>query len=206
MIGRRWEGRSIFLMPFLPEDIDTTYEWFNDPAYWSGMELKTPGAYSETMEHRADTADWTIWSVMTRVSAQSWQCGQSPRELIGYASLSDFRFGRLARNSYAYLRPEARGNGYGRELIALRCSYAFDFLGMEMVETTTTTENVAARRALESVGYECTGKIVRDDFIDGRWHDSLIYVLFREQFDQATSQRESDHETEEHRTPVLTRS
>ena len=194
MIGRRWEGRNIVLMPYLPDDIDVTYQWFNDLAYWHGAELKTLDAYAKTMSDRADDSDWTIWSVMTRESVKDWDRDPDTRDLIGYASLSDFRFGRLARNSYAYLRPEARGNGYGRELISLRCSYAFDYLGMEMVETTTITENLAAQRALESVGYECTGRIVRDDFFDGRWHDSLIYVLFPERFDEARSEREGGHQ------------
>jgi RimJ/RimL family protein N-acetyltransferase len=193
-------------MPFLPDDIDATYEWFDDPAYWRGSELKPLDDYAKTMTHRAEGGNWTIWSVMTRGSAEAWESGQGSRELIGHASSSDFRFGRLSRNSYAYLIPEARGKGYGREMISLRSSYAFDYLAMEMVETTTMRENVAAQRALESVGYECTGTIVRDDFFDGRWHDALIYVLFRERFREPIAERKDHHDTDKQRRPILTRS
>jgi|SRR5579884_560258 len=206
MIGRRWEGRSIVLMPFLPEDIALTYDWFADPAFWQGVELKSPSAYESTMDRRSDDSDWTIWSVMTRDTAGAWETGNGPRTLIGFASLHDFNFGRIVRSSYAYLRPDARGNGYGRELIELRSDYAFEFLGMEMVETTTMTENIVAQRALESVGYRCTGTILRSDYFDGRWHDSMIYVLFPDTFRRTVTNKERTNAIEDIREPLLTRS
>lgn len=69
-----------------------------------------------------------------------------------------------------------RGRGYGTEALALFTAWLFDEQGAEVVQGSTTPENVAMRRAFEKLGF--TGS----DRIDVQGYREVLYRLTRRQW------------------------
>lgn len=49
--------------------------------------------------------------------------------------------------------PAKRGRGYGRKMLELALQYAFDITGADQVQLNVFTENSAARRCYEKIGF-----------------------------------------------------
>jgi [ribosomal protein S5]-alanine N-acetyltransferase len=73
----------------------------------------------------------------------------------------------------------AWGHGYATEAIRLRTRDAFLDLGLEKVLTSVYSGNDASRRALEKVGYRECGRLRRNRFIGGEWHDEWLGEILR---------------------------
>lgn len=82
--------------------------------------------------------------------------------------------------SMLYLIPSARGKGYGTEAVRLRARYGFEYLSLEVMQTTIDQENVAARRILEKAGYRRTGWRPHYTRRGGQWRDLDVYALTRD--------------------------
>ena len=76
------------------------------------------------------------------------------------------------------VRPEARGNGVGRELLDALIGEARRSEGMEMLTLTVTAGNAAAVGLYETSGFVCYGRLDRAiKLASGRYHDKLHMVL-----------------------------
>ncbi|MDO3687487.1 GNAT family N-acetyltransferase [Micromonospora sp. C28ISP2-4] len=86
-------------------------------------------------------------------------------------------------NGYAHLGitllPEARGQGYGTEVIRLLCRYGFRNRNLRRLEIETLAGNTAMRRTAERCGFVHEGT-QRDREYDGNgFTDLVIYGLLR---------------------------
>lgn len=75
-----------------------------------------------------------------------------------------------------------RGQGYGREAAALMLAYAFDNLGLERVEATTLSPNIAAQRSLEAAGFRLEGRQREAIRIGGARVDKLLYGMLANEY------------------------
>jgi RimJ/RimL family protein N-acetyltransferase len=70
--------------------------------------------------------------------------------------------------------------GYASEAMALRTEYAFRHLNLHKLSTFTFMENEGSKRALMKSGYRQIG-VQREQFWrDGKWHDTWMAELLRE--------------------------
>jgi RimJ/RimL family protein N-acetyltransferase len=86
-------------------------------------------------------------------------------------------------NGYAHLGislvPEARGQGYGTEVVRLLCRYGFRNLNLRRLELETLAGNTAMRRAAEACGFVHEGT-QRERAYDGDgFADLVLYGLLR---------------------------
>ena len=86
-------------------------------------------------------------------------------------------------NRYAHLGislvPEARGQGYGTEVIRLLCRYGFRNRNLRRLELETLTSNVAMRRAAETCGFMHEGTQREREYDGDGFADMVIYGLLR---------------------------
>jgi RimJ/RimL family protein N-acetyltransferase len=92
-------------------------------------------------------------------------------------------WGINAFNQYGHLGvsllPEARGQGYGTEVIRLLCRYGFRNRNLRRLELETLASNAAMRRTAEACGFTHEGT-QRDREYDGDgFADMVIYGLLR---------------------------
>jgi RimJ/RimL family protein N-acetyltransferase len=69
----------------------------------------------------------------------------------------------------------AWGRGYGKEVMALRTSYAFDELGLNRLESECFVENVASARCLEATGYKRIGIARARRWKHGAFRDTILW-------------------------------
>lgn len=78
------------------------------------------------------------------------------------------------------LFPEYRGRGIGTEAQRQLVEYLFATSPVHRLQAGTEVDNVAEQRALERVGFRREGVFRGFYFRDGRWRDSVMYGLLRD--------------------------
>jgi RimJ/RimL family protein N-acetyltransferase len=93
-----------------------------------------------------------------------------------------------ARGSYCWntgiaLLPEHRGQGHGTTAQQLLVRYLFDHTQVARIEAGTDVANLAEQHALEKAGFTREGVMRRHAFGGGRWHDTVLYSILRDEAD-----------------------
>lgn len=97
--------------------------------------------------------------------------------LIGVASLWDID----THNRYAHvgisLLPSARGKGYGTDVVATLCQYAFVVRSLHRLQVETLADNDAMLRAAERNGFVREGVLKSSAWVMGEFVDEVILGL-----------------------------
>jgi RimJ/RimL family protein N-acetyltransferase len=106
--------------------------------------------------------------------------------LVGWVDWRDTqRLGQGAWEIGVLIVPEARGRGAGANCQRLLVEYLFSTTTAHRIWAGTDAENVAEQRALERCGFRQEGRLRGTHFQRGRWRDSYVYGIVRD--DLATS-------------------
>lgn len=81
------------------------------------------------------------------------------------------------------LSQEYRGKGYALEAKRIVLRYAFHELRLQKYNLRCLETNAAVIRHAELLGCRAEGRIRRNVFTDGRFHDVLLFGLTREEFE-----------------------
>ncbi|AOT61703.1 MULTISPECIES: GNAT family N-acetyltransferase [Streptomyces] len=97
--------------------------------------------------------------------------------LIGSANL----WGIDAHNRCAHiglgLLPSARGKGYGTDVVAVLCHYAFVVRGLRRLQIETLSDNTAMLRAAERNGFVQEGLLRSSAWVLGEFLDEVVMGL-----------------------------
>jgi ribosomal-protein-alanine N-acetyltransferase len=75
------------------------------------------------------------------------------------------------------LAPEEWGNGYATEAARCMLDFGFGELGLHRIWATCLAENTASARVLERIGMRQEGRMRQDQWMKGRWWDTLLYSI-----------------------------
>ena len=81
-----------------------------------------------------------------------------------------------------WLVPAVHGEGYGTEAVSLLLDYLFRVYSQPAVYAKALPDNEAARGLLESLGFTQEGRARKEVFWDGKYQDSIMYSLLREEW------------------------
>ncbi len=166
---------SVRLRPFTEPDLGLFERFATDPELsepfeWVGF--TSPGRYRKrwqqdgllgsspyclaivTVEDDA-LAGWVDWHETERPGPGAWEIG-------------------------VLVVPEMRGLGAGAAAQRLLVEYLFSTTTAFRVWAATEVTNVAEQRALERSGFSREGRLRGTHFRDGRWRDSFIYGIVRD--------------------------
>ena len=101
------------------------------------------------------------------------------RPFLGHVMLHtlDFKHGR-GEVGY-WLVPAARGRGIGRTAVSLLVDWAFERVGLDRLEITTTPDNAPARALAASLGFAEEGLMRRRNLERGRRVDVVLLARLR---------------------------
>jgi RimJ/RimL family protein N-acetyltransferase len=103
--------------------------------------------------------------------------------LIGFVALHSIEWNNHAGVlSIGIGEAEYRGKGYGSDALRLALRYAFDELNLERVGLDVISNNEAAIRAYERIGFRREGAMRHAVLRDGVWHDRLIMGILRHEW------------------------
>jgi RimJ/RimL family protein N-acetyltransferase len=148
--------------------------WYADPAVTRYLNLRFPPTL-ESMEgwlqQLAASSNDVVWSI---------DRGDAP---IGIVLLKDIDWRRRGGHLGIGIGETTEwGKGCGTRAVALCTRFAFEELGLEKLKAGVFAENLSSRRMMEKVGYRQYGLARKDDFRHGRWHDTWLCELLRDEW------------------------
>jgi RimJ/RimL family protein N-acetyltransferase len=172
MYGPVIEGKHVRLRPPKAEDAAVMIKWFEDLEVTRFILLRFPPSIEmelEWLDRMAKSQDDIIWAVehdgstagVTAIHQISWKNGYGTTgTTIGDKTLW--------------------GNGLGREVMQLRCRFAFTQLPLRKLKSAYFDGNEASARAQAAAGYREVGRYRADQFVDGQWVDQVVTEVLRE--------------------------
>jgi len=177
MYGPVIEGELVRLRPPKPEDAAVIITWFEDLEVTRFILLRFPPSIEMEMEwldRMAKSQDDIVWLVehegravgVTAIHQINWKNGSGTTgTTIGDRSLW--------------------GKGFGREVMQLRCRFAFTQLPLRKLKSAYFDGNDASAKAQAAAGYREVGRYRADQFIDGSWVDQIITEVLREDWEKS---------------------
>jgi ribosomal-protein-alanine N-acetyltransferase len=172
MFGPVVEGKLVRLQPPKASDAELMISWFEDLEVTRFMLLRFPPSIEmerEWLDRIAKSQDDIFWVVAhdgrpvgaTAIHQIDWKNGSGTTgTTIGDKSLW--------------------GKGLGREVMQLRCRFAFTQIPLRKLKSGYYDGNEASARAQAAAGYCEVGRYRADKFVDGRWVDHVITEVLRE--------------------------
>lgn len=149
------------------EDGAFFHESINSPEIRKPMQPSRP--YSLTEIRALLEPDSDSSAVRLLVAA-----GTEPVGLVGFSDVDETA--GTAEIS-CWIRPEYWGEGYGTEAVELLVEYGFDQRRLHKFVAEVVEFNGASKRLVEKVGFVEEGRQREQDFVDGEYHDCLLYGL-----------------------------
>jgi RimJ/RimL family protein N-acetyltransferase len=168
-------GEHVILRAFEREDAERCYRWMNDPNIVRTLKSRYPIAFSNEVE-------WLDRAMNPGASERHFAIERKDdRSHIGNASLHDIDW--ISRTAWFGLfigEPTAWNRGFGSDAIATLVRFAFDEMNLHKVRINVFDYNERAKHVLQNHGFVEEGKLVRDFYREGGWHDIVIFSIFRE--------------------------
>jgi RimJ/RimL family protein N-acetyltransferase len=187
LLGPVLEGKRVRLEAPRAENLETFVRWFADPDVTRYLLRRYPPSLRQEeawLESMAASGEDIVWAVSLRESGA----------LIGVAGLHKIDW----RHRHGWIEislgdRSAWGKGYATETLRLGTVYAFHELGFEKVLASVYGGNDASLRILAKIGYRECGRLRRNAFFAGQWHDEHLAEFLREDWkDALTSPRSGD--------------
>ena len=165
MVFQLLEGKNVNLRLMEKEELHILAGWLNDPEFTGEYESQ------ETMKdlRKSFSRPGSQWFFIEKKDGT--KIGWAAKYLVG--SQTTVGFGVV---------PSDRCKGYATEATIIIVDYLFLTNDSVRVQADTGTENKASQRVLEKVGFQEEGTIRRHFFSTGKWRDSFLYSILREEW------------------------
>jgi len=159
------EGKNVNLRLMEKTELHTLADWLNDPRFTSEYESQETITDLEKSFSRAGSQ----WFFIEKKDGT--KIGWAAKYLVG--SQTTVGFGVV---------PDERCKGYATEAASIIVDYLFLADNVVRVQADTSTENKASQRVLEKVGFQKEGIIRKHFFSTGKWRDSFLYSILRDEW------------------------
>jgi RimJ/RimL family protein N-acetyltransferase len=165
-------GPRITLGAFVPDDYGAMYCWANDVAA-----AKLDGAF-RPVNLRDVISSCEIGNDASRVMLAIRQ--QIDPKIIGYVNIHNIStVHRSADIGIRIGNDRHRGQGFGKEALAMALNYCWNHLNLERVGLVVFRHNARAIAAYSACGFKKEGTLRRFLFVDGAWVDLVLMAAFR---------------------------
>lgn len=174
-------GEHVILRAFEREDAERCYRWMNDPNIVRTLKSRYPIAFQIEME-------WLDRAMQASATERHFAIERKDdRTHIGNASLHDIDW--VSRTSAFGLfigEPTAWNRGFGSDAIRTLMRFAFDEMNLQKLRINIFDYNDRAKHVLHALDFVQEGRLRRDFYRDGTFHDIVILSVFRDGAPQET--------------------
>ena len=176
-------GEHVILRAFEREDAERCYRWMNDPNIVRTLKSRYPIAFQNEIE-------WLERAMHAHSTERHFAIERKDdRTHIGNASIHDIEWvSRTAKFGLFIGEPSAWNRGFGSDAIRTLTRFAFDEMNLHKLRINIFDYNDRAKHILESHGFVQEGRLRREFFRDGTYHDIVILSTFRDAAPQETPQ------------------
>jgi RimJ/RimL family protein N-acetyltransferase len=165
-------GATVNIGPFVPDDYAAMYCWANDVAAARFDSTFRPVNLADVVR-QCDSAGKDPSRVMFAIRKH----GETA--IIGYLHIQNINaVHRSADIGIRIGEEKNRGQGFGKEALAMALDYCWRHLNLNRVGLTVFRNNPRAIRAYKTAGFRLEGRLRKFLFIDGAWVDVLLMAAF----------------------------
>src|SRR5215210_4659697 len=168
-------GEHVILRAFEKDDADRCYRWMNDPNIVRTLKTRYPIAFQ-------NEAEWLERAMHPVISERHFAIERKDdRAHIGNASIHDIEWvSRSAAFGLFVGEPSAWNRGFGTDAIRTLVRFAFDEMNLRKLRISVFEYNERAKHVLETQGFVQEGRLRREFYREGSYHDLLILSIFRD--------------------------
>ncbi|GAF64671.1 putative acetyltransferase [Bacillus sp. TS-2] len=178
-------GLKVQLRPVSLEDYKRNYEWQNDEetaklVAGSGFYLcnNVPfEKFEDDYEHvikKLDKREIGKFSIYT--------LGEKPEHIGGIEYREINIISRSCTVGIGIGIKEYWGKGYGTDAMKTLIHFLFQTMNLQRIKLETWSGNIQAIRSYEKCGFVVEGRLRKDEYIDGKYYDTVIMGLLKEEF------------------------
>jgi RimJ/RimL family protein N-acetyltransferase len=168
-------GEHVILRAFERDDAERCYRWMNDPNIVRTLKTRYPIAFQGEVE-------WLERAMHPGANERHFAIERKDdRTHVGNASIHDIDW--VSRTGWFGLfigEPAAWNRGFGSDAIQTLVRFAFDEMNLTKLRINVFDYNERAKHVLLTQGFVQEGKLMRDFYRDGAYHDIVILSKFRE--------------------------
>ena len=168
-------GEHVILRAFEREDAERCYRWMNDPNIVRTLKSRYPIAFQNEVE-------WLQRAMEASATERHFAIERKDdRSHIGNASIHDIDW--VSRTSWFGLfigEPTAWNRGFGSDAIETLVRFAFEDMNLHKLRINVFDYNERAKHVLQSRGFIQEGKLHRDFYREGTYHDIVLLSIFRD--------------------------
>ena len=168
-------GEHVILRAFEREDAERCYRWMNDPNIVRTLKSRYPIAFQGEME-------WLDRAMQSSTTERHFAIERKDdRSHVGNASLHDIDW--VSRTGWFGLfigEPSAWNRGFGGDAIATLVRFAFEEMNLQKLRINVFDYNERAKHVLETHGFVTEGRLRREFYREGSYHDIVIFSIFRD--------------------------
>ena len=165
-------GPRITLGAFVPDDYGAMYCWANDIAA-----ARLDGAF-RPVNLRDVIASCETGGDASRVMLAIRQ--RTDPKIIGYINIHNVNAVHRSADLGMRIGDERhRGQGFGKEALAMALNYCWNHLNLERVGLVVFRHNARAIAAYSACCFKKEGVLKRFLFVDGAWIDLVLMAAFR---------------------------
>ena len=167
-------GEHTILRAFERDDAERCYRWMNDPNIVRTLKTRYPIAFQNEVE-------WLERAMHPGPNERHFAVERKDdRTHIGNASIHDIDW--VSRTGWFGLfvgEPTAWNRGFGSDAIATLVRFAFQEMNLVKLRINVFDYNERAKHVLLEHGFVQEGKLARDFYREGSYHDIVILSVFR---------------------------
>ena len=168
-------GEHTILRALEREDLERCYRWMNDPNIVRTLKSRYPIAFQSE-------AEWLEHAIASNANERHFAVERrDDRSHIGNASLHNIDW--VSRTAWFGLfigEPTAWNRGFGTDAIQTLVRFAFEDMNLVKLRVNVFDYNEKAKHVLTTHGFVEEGKLRRDFFREGTYHDIVILSVFRD--------------------------
>jgi len=178
-------GKKVKLRPFEKEDVDMIMKNWN--RYETRRYLANVIPMSRSMEE-----EWIQQITQEQKLGKSYVFAierLSDGELLGGCGLHNLSSThKNAILGIVIYDPKNWNKGYGTETMRMLLNIGFNFLNLHRIELQVLEFNQRAIKVYEKVGFKTVGRRREAIFLEGKYVDSIIMDILKEEFDKTDNQ------------------
>jgi RimJ/RimL family protein N-acetyltransferase len=167
------KGKKVILRPVEKKDAVYMYEYINDPEVNHYLGRSNPLTFTEEEEWIINGTKATHESVIFAIEVINGP-------FIGTMGLHNINWiNQTAVTGTCIGSKEYQGRGYGTDAKMLLLDFAFNTLGLRKICSGAFASNVKSIGFNKRCGYKIEGKLKKQFYRDGIYHDEVLLAVFR---------------------------
>lgn len=177
------QGRGVRLRRVEREDLPRFVDWMNDAEVREHLSLIFPQGLAQEERWFAGMLDAEPALQPFAIDAALAEGGDRPWTHIGIVGFQALDWRNRSGEVGIFIgRKDLWGRSYGTEALRALLDWGFGELNLHRIHLKVFEDNVRGRRSYEKLGFVEEGRLRQDRFHAGRYRDTLVLGLLREEW------------------------